>query len=817
MESGKVWGWILLCFALCCIVSNVSVAQSLAVTDISVSPSEVWVNKNPNMITISAKCVLGGSIVQNADMWAQVYFPRSGGTSTGQTTTGTYSYKLYTSFPDSGTYTVVVFCSHAGQTASSSTAFVAHRLELLADYGKEVETYIGDSMVLDVKFKLDGGLITPKKDTFSVYLGSGSRWEKLEQTEDPILNNSYQRIKLKIPLYSSRIAKGLYDLRIEAKYGEQVLSVEKIQFVWVNNPLEIYIQDPEIVHIVGSNTSKNITAKVVFKAGSLWDLDVENVRVRLFNTDQSKDLTLRRMFCDRISSICIFSVNLPSMSPGMYSLEITVAYPSMDSARYTAKDVVPLREALLLSGSVKDAKGNVIQTSISVENVETGDLSEVRTSQLGNYSMNLLPGNYNFVFRFTGGAIVEVSNISISKSELITLPGELIRYDEGHIASEIPAGMKLVKVMVLEIALPFAGAKIYMPYDSSLMTGDEKKLKVYVCERWNFERSVCAGSWRIIDDLAVYTIKDAVEFNTSTYGSFMLGENDKLSFSEVALDNKEVYMKDSIVISGMVVNIKKEAVHGATITASFPAQGVSSSATTSSTGEFKLSINAPEVEGDYDLIVSAAKDLFIGTNSSFKVTISKKKDVSLINIPDIVPVSMDEINDIEFKLINSGQMELEEPIYVHISGISTDWYELLPTYVPTLKVGEEKSIVIRVRLNEKLCGGKCNKFYLVNVEAKSREVSKTASFTMKLPIVSSNESESTETTQADSSNVPGLTGFALSAPNLSSPYIPLTVIVVLLILIVNKKKNPTGTTFGRKHKQGQQLRESTINKLRRII
>jgi hypothetical protein len=271
-------------------------------------------------------------------------------------------------------------------------------------------------------------------------------------------------------------------------------------------------------------------------------------------------------------------------------------------------------------------------------------------------------------------------------------------------------------------------------------------------------------------------------------------------------------MKDSIVISGMVVNIAKEAVHGATVTASFPAKGVSSSTTTSSTGEFKLSINAPEAEGDFDLIVTASKDLFIGTNSSFKVTISKKKDVSLINIPDIVPVSMDQLNDIEFKLINSGQMDLEEPIYIHISGISTDWYELLPSYVSNMKVGEEKSIVIRVRLNEKLCGGKCNKFYLVNVEAKSREVTKTASFTMKLPIASSNESESTETTQADSSGTP--TGFALSAPNLSSPYIPLTVIVVLLILIVNKKKGSTGTSFGKKHKQGQQLRESIINRIK---
>jgi hypothetical protein len=765
------------------------------------------------MITLSGKCLYGSSIAQNADMWAVVYFPKSGSTSTGLSTTGTYSYKLYTSFPDSGTYTVVVYCSYSGQTASSSTSFVAHKLELLSDDSKDLETFLGDSVVLKVRFRLDGALLTPQKSMFSVYLGANSRWEKLEQTEDPMINGSYQQMKLKVPLYSTKITKGLYDLRIEAEYGDQAVSVERVQRVWVNNPLEVYIQDPEIVHIVGRNTSRNITAKVVFKAGTLWDLDVENVRIRLYNSEQSKDLTVQRMYCDRTTSFCTFSVNLPSMSPGTYSLEVTVAYPSIGSARYSAKDVVPLTEALLLSGSVKDAKRNVIATTISVENIETGEMREVKTNKAGNYSMNLLPGSYNFVFRFAGGGIAELSNISISKDELVSLPGELIRYDEGHMASDVPAGMKLVKIMVLEVALPFSGAKIYLPYDSSKMTGDEKKLKVYVCEQWNFERSVCSGGWVLLDDLIVHTITDAVEFNTTIYGAFMLGENDQLSFSSVVLEDKEVYMKDSVVISGMVQNTKKEAVQGVIVTASFPAQGVSSSVSTSSTGEFKLTIDAPEEEGDLDLRVSAGKDLFVGTNTSFKVSVAKKMDISILNVPDIVPVSLDEVNDVEFKLINSGQVALEDPIYVHVSGISSDWYEILPSYVSGLAVGEQKSVIVRVKLNEKLCGGKCNKFYLVNIEAKSREVTKTASFTMKLPVTGFNESESAATTQP-SSGTP--TGFALSLPGMSSPYIPLTVIVVLLFLIVSKKKSSSaGTAFGKSNKQGQHLRESIINKLRR--
>lgn len=818
METWKIGGWILLYLTLCCLFCNLVSAQSLVVTDMLVSPAEIWLNKNPNMVTISAKCEFGGSIANNAEMWAQISFPKSGSMSTVPLITGIYEYQLYASFPDTGAYTVRVNCEYNGQSTSATRTFTAHRLDLSMDYVKEIDTYLGDDLSINVKFKLDGSYITPKKDTFEIYLGVDDRWERLEQTEDPILSGDYQQVKVKIPLYSDRIRKGLYDLRIEGILDDELLMLVRRKFVWVNDPLEVYMKEDDIVHVVGSSASINLSARVVFKAGDLWDLGVENAEIVIYDQDTSKKVSVKSLYCDRIAEECVFSFDVPSIAPGSYDLALTVAYPSIVSYRYKSTASIPLNEVLSLSGEVMDAKGKVVPTTIVVESVDIGEIEEIKTSSNGSYSLGLLPGRYNFIFRFSDGNVVRVSNVSISNLDLISLPGNIIRYDQGHIGSNVPEGMRMLKIVVLELVFPFSDVWVHMPYDSSKVTGDERKLQVYTCERWNFERSVCTGSWDLVDDVVVRTIKDVVEFNATSYGAFMLGENDKLSFSDSEVLDSEVYMGDQVILEGTVVNSKGEPVYGATINASFPGYANYGTTKTSDEGEFRVSLSAPNFEGNVEILLEAGKDLFIGTNATHLISIGRKKEIGILKVPDIVDVSLDEVTDIEFSLFNSGQINLDDTIYLHVIGISSDWYELLPNYVDGLKVNEEKPFILRIKLTHELCGGKCNKFYLVNLEATSDEISKVASFTIKVPTIQVNETESIEEEQEEESpQGVGITGFTVSMPSISSPYLFLTAIFILSFLIVNKKKTQkSGTSFRKHGKRGHVLRDSIMSSFHRI-
>ncbi|OYT41514.1 MAG: hypothetical protein B6U86_02185 [Candidatus Altiarchaeales archaeon ex4484_43] len=136
-----------------------------------------------------------------------------------------------------------------------------------------------------------------------------------------------------------------------------------------------------------------------------------------------------------------------------------------------------------------------------------------------------------------------------------------------------------------------------------------------------------------------------------------------------------------------------------------------------------------------------------------------------------------------------------------------------------LEINEEKPVILRIKITPELCGGACKKFYLVNLEAKSAEISRVVSFTIKIPSLPINETGSAEVEKKEGGSIiPDVTGFTISIPSVSGPYLPLTIIVILLILIVHKKKTaPTSRkTFGKQGKKGHELRTFIVSSLHRI-
>ncbi len=814
------------------------VSAQLSITDIQISPDIIWIHNGLRDITISAGCVFNGSDVTSSagEFKAVLYKP-----SKAQLATYNLPVTARPSLPETGTYRVDMICryTHNGTPYEAretvTDAFKVHKLELeIVDDESQIDAYLGDTLTLKVRFKLDGVLVAPYPDTFRVYLRGGDDWEPMDQISNPVLVDNYQEISINIPLYDDEITTGQHDLKIKAEYSADSslssITEPKNKLIWINEPLKAFIKDNKVVCSAGILCEKNLTVDMIFHAGSIEDFGLENVEAVIIDENaHGERITVEDIRCRDETETCSVSINLPCyLSPGSYELFLTFGYPDVDDDRYNTQDSIPVDVVLTLSGTIKDAARNIISTVITTENVETGKTRSTTTNKEGVYNLDLLPGIYNIAFKFAGGTITKIYNVSVSDFDLIAIPGNMIRYDQNHLNSGEPGGVKRIKIIVIEFALPSTNAWVYVPYDSTRVMGDEKDIRVYKCENWNFMKSACTGEWEIIES-EVHNIRDSVEFNTDSSAAFLVGENKRLSFSVIDLENDDVDMGDPVVIEGKILDDDAKPVDKATILLSFPGFNISRKTVTSERGMFTAKINAPHATGTLTLFIQASKGIFNPINTTKMVHVSRRRSLGLVGIPDIVDIELDKTTQINFTLINSGQTNFTEPIYIHVNGMPSEWYELSPAKINTLAEGEQKFIGLKIRITPEICGGKCKTYTLVNIEAKSKDYSKALSFSLKLVSLPKDENQTGKEEQEESKETPDgggfvipsdldLSGLVISMPSLGDPYLSLTLIVILLVLVVHKKKTEGGggrkSLGGRSHKN--KLRAGVVSSLSKI-
>jgi hypothetical protein len=795
-------------------VFSFSAKAALEITNANLNPSVIWIHKNPEL-EISAKCKFDGNYLGNATLNADIYNPDStlimSPTLSYDSSSGKYLYRFQPSLSRTGKYKVNITCQYSEQETSVLKEFEAHKLELsILKDKKPIIAYMGEELTFYVEFKKDNALVSPSQNSFKVYLGkfSGSDKfsEKLEQMSFPVIKENYQEITVKIPLRSDDISEGIYDLRVVGYENGESITEEEKEFIKVNTPLKITIVGDEIKCIANEVCKQDLLLRVVFSAGSIEDFSSEeNVEAIIIDKNaKGKKIYVEGLDCDSISNTCTLKLDIPStLKPESYDLFITVAYPSISDPEYESKDSIPLEIVLELSGKIEDASGNVVETKFTLENIQTGKTISGRTGSSGEYSMEIIPGEYDMELKFSDGVTAKFFDVEIS-SEII-LSENFIRYDKGHLNSKTP-GIRMVRIVVIEFGLPFKNSKLYIPYDSSKVYGDENDLSVYRCARWNFKKSVCTGEWEEVEK-KVYTIRDALELDTDFSGAFIIGEKQHLHFSNVELKTDKVYMGKPVTVVGKVVDADGRAAEGIVVISSFPRFNISRSTLTGAGGLFTAEINTPYVEGPVDLKIEAKNEPYVSSNKTMSINVLRSKELSIVGIPDVVEVNLNEEKLLNLKLFNSGQTNFTEPIYIHITGISSDWYELTPFKINSLGINEQKDISLRIKLTSEICGGKCPKYALVHIEAKSDEISKVMSFTLNIlgrETQKTKTQEENETIEKESKgegfsfNLPNITGFVskVQVTGSSTNYLFLTVIVILLILILTKKKEGGGRRRG---------------------
>ncbi len=808
MVCGKKERGALLFLVLLALMSAAS-AQSLEVSDISVSPSVVWLNDD-SRITVSAKCMYNSSSIEVNSARVDIRSP--GGLTTTENlrySGGVYSSAfLFYGFSEVGTYTASVTCEYNGASKSGSKIFSVRNMELsIVTDGSEIDAYIGETLELKLDFRVDGASVALAKDDYRI---------KIDDIEMDVVSvigmSGYQKIGVDlcpdgdIEDCMDDLPEGTYDLEVTAYYSSgKSLTAKEDNYVRVNPPLKIEFSQDELECSVGQACSPDVSFSVEDTSSDASDLTKKDVSARILGNKVFESVYVSDLKCDS-SGDCVVKLNVPAnLQPGTYDLFIAVE-KDLGGDSYTVEEPITLQVVLLLSGSMTDAAGEVVNSAFTLTNLKNGQVVSASTGSSGEYSMAILPGEYTLEARLRG-SMVKFNNVSISSSDfLLGLMGNPIRYDEGHLNSEGPQGARVIKTIAVELALPFSSAWFYVPYDSAQVNGDENNLRVYKCGNWNFEKGICSGSWLEVK-ADVHTIRNAVEFRSDSTSAFVIGEQRALHMQNVELESSEVYVGQNVVVNGKVMDSDGHPVEGAQLKLSFPAFGITSSGESTTGGFFKATITAPYTTGYPDLVIEASKSSYMPSSTTTTLDVKMKRELSVVNLPESAEVSLGVPKTIRFRVFNSGQLNLSKMIAVRVTGIPESWYTLSESKVDYLDVSEQREIELRITVSPQMCGAGCDKFYL--------EASDAASFNLMV-VSPQNQTASSDQGGFD---FPSLTGFSISLPAVKNPYLPLTLIVILLVLIVNKRKAEGVLSKGRSRRGGKgapKLRDSVMASLSNI-
>jgi len=762
--------FVVLIFSLPINLSNVSAITLSG----DIKNNVVWLNERPENLKVTSennctieicppgksKCISGGS--------------------------SSYTFRhVYQIFREYGTGI------YTAKACNDTKEFYVHELTLdIDDEGIDrIKTYLGDELFIKVKLKLDGEIVTPYFDTFEVFYSEGEDWEKFDDkyVGEPLPFDKYQKIPIYMPLHEGVISLGEHSIKVKAtcsKDGSKsTVEDTKRNFLWVNPPLDVHIIDNEIKCPANELCKRDVTVQVIYRAGSIEDFTVWNVEAMLVSKYDIKKVTVNDINCSKSIEECTISMTIPSsVSSGSYDLFITIK-----DDPYKAQDSIPFESVIEISGEFKDAAGKVVSTEIVLENIETGETITSKTDSNGKYSIKLLPGTYNIAFKFNNAVVAKIYNVSITDFELMSIPGNMIRFDSDHIISGLPSGVNMVKIVVLEFALPSSDVWIYIPYDSKKVNGREENLRVYRCADWNFMKSSCTGEWEQIP-ANVHTIRDAIEFTTNRSAAFLIGENKWLLFSKLELKDLEVYMGEPVTVDGAVIDNDDNPVNGAVITLSFPEFNISKKAVTSGTGGFSARINAPYSTGNFLLNIKADKEPYSSVNDSRVIRVIRSKELAITGVSDIERINLNKTLNLTLTLMNTGQTNFTKPIYLEVNGIPNDWYSLSPGSIDSLDVNEKRDVSLKIRITPEHCASGCKKYNLVNFVAKSEEITRSISFSLEIIVPRSKQLNQTEEKEEKRGMIGFITFPRFTMPSITSPYLSLTIIVILLILIVNKKK-----------------------------
>ncbi len=622
------------------------------IENFSVQPPSLWLGEGA---FISLNCLdenytieqVYADIIGPSITLPTMYFTKSG---------ENYSLSVDKEYLDrTGNFDVTISCENNNSEISyTSTNFTISELTGYINKISPSPAYIGDTLEIDFIVKKDDTKLSSGV-VFNVTLNDDLKNLKVLPAYD--INKGWI-LKINSPTKSN-----LYDLEVTAFYDRT--SVTDYDTIDVRNKIEF-----EIVSIDRNwiKTNDNITVRVkALERGSVIELNKNNVDINIGST------TAEITSVSREGDLFNVKIIAPSLSSGRYNLE---AYLNYESSSYS--DSEPIDYIVTVEGVFVDEKNKAMNVKIIFIQDDITKLS-ITTDAYGHYSGSLPPDIYDVKIIFPRSEVI-LYDVSVSSFD------DPIKhfYSTGFSVS----GIRNAGLYSFEIDLSYFDADIEMKYEERNVIS-ENNLRVFRCSSWSSGRGTCNGEWEeVVGEIDV--IRNKVKITSSTLSAFVIGEIKALS-ADFSLDKERYYLNDDITITGILKDEDRGSVSNATIDVNIKNTGINSKTTTDENGVFSVEIPAPEIEGEYGLVLKAKKHPYKEFSAEKYFEIIKSRSV-YIDFPDTIKIARGNNLTQEFSLTNNGQADLSD-LKISLEGIPENYYSITSDSTD-LKIEEKKTFYI---------------------------------------------------------------------------------------------------------------------------
>ncbi|MBC5793076.1 MAG: hypothetical protein H8Z69_03490 [Nanohaloarchaea archaeon] len=518
---------------------------------------------------------------------------------------------------------------------------------------------------------------------------------------------------------------------------------------------------------------------------------------------------------------------------GSYEFSTYIEYGDEDFKKFKIGET-RVDKKIDFSGTIRDSKGNVIQTDMILNTDDTS--YSVSTGSNGKYRTFVEPDSeydLNMSFYDRGKASPD-ANFMIGDADLsdgsTSVTSRPISFQYWTNPSVDISGVKPVNMMSISFAYDVGGsASASMKYDPARLNYDEAQ--VYECSFWNFEKRDCVGGWSKMDDdqvsvnlysnevniedLELHEVSEDVggSEKKTLMNAYVVGTNSGLSLNNGIRISGSVGGKaaggEKVEVSGRIVNAKDEFVNSANVDVSYVegSRTVETYSTeTDIDGKFSINEPVPEEKGNYSIKVEASKSPY----QSIERTFEKKVDVYVeralsIESMDSIRVDEGESNNLTLTISNPGQRKVEN---IELSTEGYDNVDLSGTSIAELSTGESAELTANIEIPSGFCTNGCSDYpsFTVKISGNSDETSVEEEKEIQTQVVpsrtvnaSSDESEedsNDNTGQGLTSEVNRIIGEATGAANVSSTNLILGLVMLGMMVFagaVKKKKNDSGS------------------------
>ncbi len=755
-----------------------STTASASGVGLTVTPSgEAWVEE---VVTVTSSCDSGSNVYGKISGPMIANLPSF--SYDGQQWTSSFYPSLLLNTLDGGSYEINVTCENGG-IESESEALTLYGLFLVPLSPKTNEfkvAYPGEDLKVVLNFSRDSSPINNAE--FKVKLGNTVIFDS-ESGDIPVFNSLTQlwEISARIPEYTST---GDYDLTIEAKYKEHIISEVVYNAVEVRSSVEVNIVEPLSLYPFRLSESNDVplVLTIKYKSEPVSKYDVQGFVAKL----EDQDLLIKEISYS--PSNWSLLVNIPEFTPrkDVYNLDIYVNYKG---ELVKSVNSLPIQFLMKFEGTLVDATGTPV--SGAEIKIKGGGIEERSvTGSSGNYSISIVPGVYDLEL-YLPEMSARISDVNLSSTEYLSAT-DLIKYD--YSSQDTVDGMPVAKLVALEADLEFDEAYIEIPYMDSRVT-DEDSIRVLACHEWNFGRRTCLGEWEELD-ADINTVRNIVSFEIDRFSAFAITEAETLLL-DASFDKSEYKPDETATITGRVTSAMGEVIKSARITYEVEETGEKGSTTTDDSGSFMFEIKTPSSKGIFNVDINAEKSPYAPAELTISREVTERKSLT-ISVDSSIDLQLYEEKSLIFRVSNTGDADLRS-IEFALEGINSEWYSLSRTRIEELRKGEEREVTITFQIPKDFCSRyECKSQYSVTIRADSDEASTSKAFTLNLIGLEK----------------PSVTGFF--AFNLTNVAIVIALLVVIVLL--EKKRRgfkPSGFKNFRYHFRRKE-RLSLVSSLNKI-